>query len=97
MSSDGKVEEGTESPADKEGRKKERRGEVTSLRSRVRRRASRCQIYRRVLDGACPRLLISLVASMPAVYRLELRSDLLVTNSPFYDGTRRIDASVEAV
>jgi len=34
--------------------------QVTSLRSRVRRRASsRCQIYRRVLDGACPRLLIS--------------------------------------
>lgn len=35
---------------------------VTSLRSRVWRRASRCQIYRRVLDGACLRLLISLVA-----------------------------------
>lgn len=35
---------------------------VTSLRSRVRRRASRCQIYRRVLDGACLRLLISPVA-----------------------------------
>lgn len=28
----------------------------------VGRRASRCQIYRRVLDGACLRLLISLVA-----------------------------------
>lgn len=47
--------------------KDERRGNrendrVTSLRSRVRRRASRCQIYRRVLDGACLRLLISPVA-----------------------------------
>lgn len=37
-------------------------GRVTSLRSRVWRRASRCQIYRRVLDGACLRLLISPVA-----------------------------------
>lgn len=38
---------------------KKRGCRVTSLRSRVRRRPSRCQIYRRVLDGACPRLLIS--------------------------------------
>lgn len=43
------------------GRSKED-GRVTSLRSRVWRRASRCQIYRRVLDGACLRLLISPVA-----------------------------------
>ncbi|TGZ51251.1 hypothetical protein DBV15_03160, partial [Temnothorax longispinosus] len=44
------------------GGRSEEDGRVTSLRSRVWRRASRCQIYRRVLDGACLRLLISPVA-----------------------------------
>ena len=92
VSSDGKVEERIESPPDKEERKKERkkedgkkgkRGEGTSLRSRVRRRASRCQIYRRVLDGACPRLLISPVASMLDAYRARASIESISHEFPF--------------
>ena len=68
---------------EKERKKEEKAGEVTSLRSRVRRRASRCQIYRRVLDGACPRLLISPVASMLDAYRARVSIESISHEFPF--------------
>lgn len=60
MSSDGKRTRSEDREKEEEEEEEVEDDQVTSLRSRVRRRASsRCQIYRRVLDGACPRLLIS--------------------------------------
>jgi len=63
VSSDGKRPQGDDGGGRiTGGERSEEDDRVTSLRSRVWRRASRCQIYRRVLDGACLRLLISSVA-----------------------------------